>query len=98
MGVKSEGLLIRSDPKKDIDYMYTELRKKGITPKKAEQLAKLGTLDKCIYLSVIKGEPYSCSVKLDELFDIIPMSRKEVDKYNKLREWLLRYGIALNII
>lgn len=98
LGVKSEDLLIRSDQRKDIEYMYSELRKIGITPKKAEQIAKLGMLDKCIYLSVIKGETYSCSVKLDELFELIPMTEKKPSRYSKMTDWIAKYGVRINII
>ena len=41
---------------------------------------------------------YTVNIKLDKIYELIPMSRKEVDKYSYLRDLLARYGIVLNII
>lgn len=89
---------ISSEKLDSIDRMYNDLRSKGISPKKAEQIAKLSTIDYNIFNSIVNNMNYSCSIRLDEIYSVIPMSRKEVDKYNKISNWINKLGINLSII
>lgn len=81
-----------------INYMYNKLRELSISPKKSEQIAKLSLLDGEIFDSVINRKPYTCTLRLNDVFNVLPMSRKEVDKYKKLMLWIKDLGITLNII
>ena len=94
---KIEGQL---DPESiiNIDYMYNELRKMHISPKKAEQIAKLSTLDENIFRAITGKIMYSTSLKLNDVYEIIPMTVKEVHKYRRILSSLLNYGVKLNII
>lgn len=89
--------VIVNEAKTDVDYMYSELRKKGITPKKAEQIAKLSTLDQNIFRAIMDEVRYSIEIKLDDMFNIIPMTEKKVSKYYKMITWLGLLGIQLKI-
>lgn len=89
--------IIVNEAKADIDYMYNELRKKGITPKKAEQIAKLSTLDQNIFRAIIDEVRYSTEVKLDDVFNIIPMTRKDSNKYRRILGTLQSYGVKCDI-
>lgn len=77
---------------------YERLREIGITPKKAEKIAKLCEYDERILTAIERNTIYTVNIKLDKIYELIPMSRKEVDKYSYLRDLLARYGIVLNII
>lgn len=77
---------------------YERLRKIGITPKKAEKIARLCEYDEGILNAIERNTIYTVNIKLDKIYELIPMSRKEVDKYSYLRDLLARYGIVLNII
>ena len=90
--------VIDSEMKVNIDYMYNQLRSKGITPKKAEQIIKLSIYDGNVFNAIINDAKYICRISLNDIFKILPMSRKEVDSYKWLSNWLFKYGINLNII
>lgn len=77
---------------------YERLRKIGITPKKAEKIAKLCEYDDGILNAIERSTIYTINIKLDKIYELIPMSRKEVDKYIYLKDLLAKYGIVLNII
>jgi hypothetical protein len=77
---------------------YERLREIGITPKKAEKIARLCRYDEGILNAIERNTIYTVNIKLDKIYELIPMSRKEVDKYSYLRDLLARYGIVLNII
>ena len=82
----------------DNDYMYNKLREIGITPKKAEQITKLSLYDSNIFSSIMKNDKYTCKISLNDIFSILPMSRKEVDKYNTCVKYLDNLGIDIIII
>lgn len=82
----------------NVSYMYNELRKIGISPKKAEQIAKLSTLDQNIFRAITSKVMYSTSLRLNDIYEIIPMTVKEVHKYRRILSSLLDYGVKLNII
>lgn len=77
---------------------YERLREIGITPKKAEKIAKLCEYDERILTAIERNTIYTVNIKLDKIYELIPMSRKEVDKYSYLKDLLAKYGIILNII
>ena len=77
---------------------YERLREIGITPKKAEKIAKLCEYDERILTAIERNTIYTVNIKLDKIYELIPMSRKEVDKYIYLKDLLAKYGIVLNII
>lgn len=81
-----------------IDKMYNLLRKIHISPKKAEQIAKLSAFDENIFLSIINETPYSITISLDDIFNIIPMTERNSDKYRRLVAWMHKHGIELIII
>ena len=93
---KIEGQL---DPESiiNVDYMYNELRKLHISPKKAEQIAKLSTLDENIFRAITGKIMYSTSLKLNDVYEIIPMTEKKVSKYYKMMSWIRMYGVKLMI-
>ena len=79
--------------------MYNELRKISISPKKAEKIAKISTLDENIFRAVVSRTDYSCSVSFDDLFNVIPVSRKDTDKYKYLINYLKRaFRVQVNIV
>ena len=80
------------------DNAYDRLRAIGITPKKAEKIARLCEYDEGILNAIERNTIYTVNIKLDKIYELIPMSRKEVDAYSYLRDLLARYGIVLNII
>lgn len=91
--------LITEESKISIDYMYNELRKISISPKKAEKIAKISTLDENIFRAVVSRTDYSCSVSFDDLFNVIPVSRKDTDKYKYLINYLKRaFRVQVNIV
>lgn len=77
--------------------MYNELREIKVSPKKAEQIAKLSTLDQNIFRAIINSTNYSTELKLDDVFNLIPMTEKKVSKYYKMITWLGLLGIQLKI-
>lgn len=85
------------DENTDMEYMVRRIRSLRIPPKKAEQIVKLSTLDRGIYEAILSGETYSSRISLNEIYSIIPMSRKSLDKYGKLINWIKSYGIELTI-
>ena len=92
-----ESIKLVSNNSDKINIMYTSLRSIGVSPKKAEQIAKLSLLDENIFDSIINRYSYECSLWLNDVFKLIPMSRKEVDKYKKLILWIKDLGVILNI-
>lgn len=82
---------------KTFSYMYDRLRSIGITPKRAEKIAKLSKLDSGIYNAVVTKSSYDCVLKLDDVFGVLPMSRKDVDKYNSLVKCLGKLGVSVVI-
>ena len=90
--------VIVNEAKDNVDYMYAELRKKGITPKKAEQIAKLSTLDQNIFRAIIDEVSYSTELKLCEVFNILPMTEKKASKYNRIISTLMIHGVECSII
>jgi hypothetical protein len=81
-----------------INERYNKLRSIGITPKKAEKIAKVSLLNSNIFTAIIEGSIYNCSVRLDDLFSVLPMSQKKSKEYNSLVELLNKYGVNLSII
>lgn len=77
--------------------MYNELRKIKVSPKKAEQIAKLSTLDQNIFRAIINSTNYSTELKLDDVFNLIPMSEKKVKKYIPLSRYMREFNIDLTI-
>ena len=90
--------LFISNLESDIKFMTSVLRTDlKISPKKAEQIAKLSTLDRGIYCAIVNNGIYKCTLSLDDVYSIIPMSRKEVDAYKWMKGWITKYGIDLTI-
>lgn len=82
-----------------IDYMYNKLREIGVTPKKAEQIAKISLLDSNIFNSIVNKVSYECSLKLSDVFNVLPMTERKSSKYIRLIDSLLyNYSIKLSII
>ena len=46
----------------------------------------------------MKGKAYSFSITLDELYNLIPKSRKAKDRYNKLINFLNTKNIKMTIV
>ena len=91
--------VIDSEMKVNIDYMYNQLRSKGITPKKAEQIAKLSVLDENIFNAIMNDSNYSTKVRLNELYEIIPVSRKDAHKYSYLMNYLNKtHMVCIDIV
>lgn len=97
--VESYKGLIDCDNSSKVDYMYKRLINKGvgITPKRAEEIAKISTIDPCIFYSIMIDQIYKCSIELHDLYKVLPRSRCEIDKYNSLVNVLNNYGIELTI-
>ena len=81
----------------DINYFYENLRSKGITPKKAENIAKVCSINSNIFSSIMMGLRYECRIKLDDLYSILPKSQKKSKEYNSLVSSLSNLGITLDI-
>lgn len=91
--------VVNDEVKNDIEYMYNELRRIKVSPKKAEQIAKLSTLDQNIFRAIVNGTNYSTDLKLDDVFNTLPVSRKDAHKYSYLTNHLKEnYRIIINII
>ena len=83
--------LFISNLESDIKFMTSVLRTDlKISPKKAEQIAKLSTLDRGIYCAIVNNGIYKCTLSLDDVYSIIPMSRKEVDAYKWMKGWITK--------
>lgn len=80
-----------------ISYATQLLMDKGITPKKAEQMAKLGSLDNNIVESVLSDKKYNCTLKLSDVYEVLPASRYKVDRYDPLVASLHELGIDVAI-
>lgn len=98
LGISSvSGLNLTKDEKEEVEFMRQNLRSKGITPKKAEQIAKLSILDKGIYEAIMNNMIYETSVTLEEIYSAIPMSRKVVSEYKNVIRSLSKNGVSLKI-
>jgi hypothetical protein len=80
------------------DYMSDMLKSKGITPKLSEKIARLSTINSNIYSAIMTDRQYSTTMSLDDIFKVLPKSRKECDKYASLISKLRVYGINIDII
>ena len=69
-----------------------------IKPKWRGVIEKLCELDYELKLSILNQKRYYIEVPLDLLYEILPMSRKEVGKYNSLVNYLRGLGIEMKII
>ena len=99
LGIDSDIInTVVSNNESSINYMYNELRKLGITPKKSEKIAKISAIDPLIFNSIINNVRYSTSISLDDIYEILPLSRKEADKYRFIVDSLRRYNILVNIV
>lgn len=97
LGIESLEIKLSKDEIESINYMYDKLRGKGITPKKAENIAKISTLDNNIFNSIIEGYSYKCEIRLDDIFRVLPMSTKESYRYSKIINSLLKLGVSISI-
>lgn len=84
----NEGCRVR-----EIDYVMSRVQKR--TKENIEKLMKWnGEIEK----SILNGTPFEVNITLDELFNLIPMSKKESYKYNSLVISLKELGVYLNIV
>ena len=86
------------DKKDSIDYMYSELINKGLTPSWSKKIATLSTYNRNIFDSIINEVQYSTEISLNEIFEILPMSEKKLRSYDSIVSKLSKLGIILNII
>jgi hypothetical protein len=98
LGINKLGCQESKNIEIDVDYMYNELRKINITPKKAEQIAKLSLLDPNIFNAILGNYFYECTVKLNDIYRILPKADKESYRYASMINWLSKLGIKLTII
>ena len=77
---------------------YERLREIGITPKKAEKIAKLCEYDEGILNAIEKNTIYTTNITLDKIYELIPMSMKKSKEYNSILRSLKQLGITVNII
>ena len=77
---------------------YERLREIGITPKKAEKIAKLCEYDDGILNAIEKNVIHTTNITLDKIYELIPMSMKKSKEYNSILKSLDQLGITVNII
>lgn len=80
-----------------VDEAYTRLRAVGITPKKAEQIAKISQLDRNILLCIETKRAYRTTVSLSDLYSVLPMSRKVAEQYRRIVSTFDKLGIEFKI-
>lgn len=98
LGIDSDIInTVVSNNESSINYMYNELRKLGITPKKSEKIAKISAIDPLIFNSIINNVRYSTSISLDDLYDCMPLNEKKRFRYDSLVFMLSKYNINLDI-
>jgi hypothetical protein len=97
LGINKLGCQESKNIEIDVDYMYNELRKINITPKKAEQIAKLSLLDPNIFNALISKASYTGTLNLDDVFRVLPMSAKESRKYDNVFRLLKFHGVTMSI-
>ena len=68
-----------------------------IKNKWVSSIINLNKYDSNILESIRYNKNYSIKISLDAIYEIIPMSRKEVDKYNSLVNYLMTLGINMTI-
>jgi hypothetical protein len=51
-----------------------------------------------IFYHIITGSPYSFDININDLFNILPMSKKESGRYSSLIETLKSMNVFMNII
>lgn len=68
-----------------------------IKNKWVSSIINLNKYDSNILESIRYNKNYSIKISLDAIYEIIPMSRKEVDKYNSLVNYLMTLGIDMTI-
>jgi DNA helicase HerA-like ATPase len=73
------------------------LRKSGLNNIWVSSIINLNKYDSNILESIRYNKNYSIKISLDAIYEIIPMSRKEVDKYNSLVNYLMTLGIDMTI-
>ena len=84
----NEGCRVR-----EIDYVMSRVPKKV-----RENIGKLMKWNGEIERSILNGARYSLSININDLFNLIPMSKKESYKYSNLVSYLSELGVTLNII
>lgn len=82
----------------NINYYIKCLREKGLTPKKAENIAKLCLVNSNIFTSIMINMRYEFDIRLEDLYSILPKSQKKSKEYNSLVNLLDKLGIKINII
>ena len=78
---------------REIDYVMSRVPKKV-----RENIGKLMKWNGEIERSILNGARYSLSININDLFNLIPMSKKESYKYSNLVSYLSELGVTLNII
>lgn len=74
-----------------------ELSEIGISNKWKPVVELFCSLDPEFKRSLICHLPYTITLTLDEIFELIPMNKKEVDRYRCLIKYLSKFNIRLNI-
>ena len=74
-----------------------ELSEIGISNKWKPVVELFCSLDPEFKRSLICHFPYTITLTLDEIFNLIPMSKKETAKYNSLVNYLKKFNILLDI-
>lgn len=99
LGIADIYAYILSDLNQGVSYsdMVERLAGLGITLNRSEKIAKLSKLDSGIYYAIVTNSCYKCTLKLDDVFNELPMSRKEVDKYGRLVKYLSKLGVTVTI-
>lgn len=81
-----------------INKYYNILRSINITPKKAENISKIGLLDENIIISLVNRTCYETQLKLNDMYSVLPMSRKDSNKYRNIVRYLKENNVTLNIV
>jgi hypothetical protein len=70
----------------------------SIRPKWRKVIRRLCEYDQNLEPAIVNKVPYDLNIDFDVLYEMIPMNRKERDKYSSLSNQLKSLGVTLNIV
>ena len=69
----------------------------GLSPFKSKKVAKLCEYDSDILISLLTGVRYELSIPLNDIYNLLPMNKKEVGRYGSIIKVMRSLGIEMNI-
>jgi hypothetical protein len=99
--IKGEDDLLRPDYVERIRSLYFTNEDHSLNskrPKWRKVIRRLCEYDQNLEPAIVNKVPYDLNIDFDVLYEMIPMNRKERDKYSSLSNQLKSLGVTLNIV